>query len=74
MKSRLHYIDVFKGLLIITVVIHHAPLVCVKYCNPYLDTYWINNFIIAFLCQLGLLPLVIPQISTNHFYHIYGAI
>lgn len=43
MKSRLHYIDVFKGLLIITVVIHHAPLVCVKYCNPYLDTYWINN-------------------------------
>lgn len=48
MKSRLHYIDVFKGLLIITVVIHHAPLVCVKYCNPYLDTYWINNFIIAF--------------------------
>lgn len=48
MKSRLHYIDVFKGLLIITVVIHHAPLVCAKFCNPYLAIYWINNLILAF--------------------------
>lgn len=44
MKSRLHYTDVFKGLLNITVVIHHAPLVCFKFGNPYLYTYWINIF------------------------------
>ncbi|MCI6463615.1 MAG: acyltransferase family protein [Prevotella sp.] len=49
MKSdRIHYIDIFKGLLIILVVVHHAPLVCQKFGNPYMDTYWANNIIIAF--------------------------
>lgn len=48
MTNRLHYIDVYKGILLILVVIHHAPLVCSKFNNPYMDTYWINNIIIAF--------------------------
>lgn len=47
-KQRLSFIDVFKGVLIILVILHHAPLVCSKFGNPYMDTFWINNFIIAF--------------------------
>lgn len=48
-KERLLYIDIFKGLCIIFVVAHHAPLAMDgKFAEP--GEYWwfINNFIITF--------------------------
>lgn len=47
-NKRLQYIDIYKGILIILVIIHHAPMVCEKFHNPYMNISWVNNFIIAF--------------------------
>lgn len=48
-KNRLLYIDIFKGLCIIFVVVHHVPLAMDgKFAES--GEYWwfINNFIISF--------------------------
>lgn len=48
-KERLHYIDVFKGICIMLVVIHHSPLALNGGFAPSGTFLWLlNNFIIAF--------------------------
>lgn len=49
MTKRLHYIDIFKGICLILVVMHHAPLALNGDLAPQGSLYWyINNFITAF--------------------------
>ena len=48
-KERLHYIDIFKGICLILVVIHHAPLAYMGHIAQQGSVLWyINNFTIAF--------------------------
>lgn len=48
-KNRLHYIDIFKGICLILVVIHHAPLAYMGHFAQQGSVLWyINNFAIAF--------------------------
>lgn len=48
-KERLHYIDIFKGICLILVVIHHAPLAYMRHFAGQGSVLWyINNFAIAF--------------------------
>lgn len=47
MKERIHWIDVLKGILIVFVVIHHAPF-NVKADFPLWGYKWWNSFIIGF--------------------------
>lgn len=48
-KERLHYIDIFKGICLILVVIHHAPLAYMGHFAQQGSVLWyINNFAIAF--------------------------
>jgi uncharacterized membrane protein YcfT len=44
-KERLHYIDIFKGICLILVVIHHAPLAYMGHLAQQGSVLWyINNF------------------------------
>ena len=47
MKERIHWIDVFKGICILIVVIHHAPFNVSKDC-PIWGINWLNAVIIGF--------------------------
>lgn len=49
-KERLHYIDIFKGICLILVVIHHAPLAYKGHFVQQGSVLWyINNFAKLFL-------------------------
>ena len=49
MGERLHYIDIFKGICLILVVVHHAPLALYGgFAEPGTILWYANNFIIAF--------------------------
>lgn len=53
-KERLHYIDIFKGICLILVVIHHAPLAYMGHFAQQGSVLWyINNFAIAFFVATG---------------------
>lgn len=67
--ERIHYIDVFKGTLIILVIVHHAPMVCQKFDNPYMDTYWLNNIIIAFFMPAWFMATGYCSSFTKPFPH-----
>lgn len=67
--ERIHYIDIFKGILIILVVVHHAPMVCQKFDNPYMDTYWLNNIIISFFMPAWFMATGYCSSFTKPFPH-----
>lgn len=49
MGERLHYIDIFKGICLIFVVVHHAPLALYGgFAESGTILWYVNNFIIAF--------------------------
>lgn len=49
MGERLHYIDIFKGICLILVVLHHAPLALYGgFAEQGTFLWYVNNFIIAF--------------------------
>lgn len=49
MRERLHYIDIFKGICLIFVVVHHAPLALYGgFAESGTILWYVNNFIIAF--------------------------
>lgn len=47
-KSRLHYIDIIKGVCVALVIVRHAPFVMGFADNPYMDVFWLKNFFIPF--------------------------
>lgn len=47
-KSRLHYIDIIKGVCVALVIVRHAPFVMGFADNPYMDIFWLKNFFIPF--------------------------
>ncbi|MGP1464255.1 MAG: acyltransferase family protein [Prevotella koreensis] len=48
MKSRLHYVDILKGIGILFVLLHHVPFIMGYVNNPYIDNYCFKNFYLPF--------------------------
>lgn len=49
-SNRIHYVDILRGILIILVVVHHAPLVAerIDNTNPYMKISYLYDFTIGF--------------------------